>query len=163
LTGRTSSNQAQTAQPLQSWASHRQPPQRKRERSDYPKEEQLKGGDMSIFAAAAEELDWTTYYIFDMAFSAVYRRLQKGEKDEENGLVSDDLGFMLHKDRLLHYKTREGDRICLPRAKISEALHLAHDAMGHFGKEKTYARMTETYYQPKLSVGRQSLPEVYPE
>jgi hypothetical protein len=82
---------------------------------------------MSTFAAAAEELDWKGHYLSDMAFSAVYRRLQKGDEDA-NGLISDDLGFTLHKDGLLHYRTREGDRVCLPRAKITEALQLAHDS-----------------------------------
>jgi hypothetical protein len=103
------------------------------ERSDYLKDDQ-QGNDMSTFAAAAKELDWKEHYLSDMAFSAVYRRLQKGNEDA-NGLISDDLGFTLHKDGLLHYRTREGDRVCLPRAKITEALQLAHDSMGHFGRE----------------------------
>ncbi len=45
-----------------------------------------------------------------------------------------------------------GDRLCVPRVpELREALYqLAHDSMGHFGSEKTYALLHHSYYWPHM-------------
>lgn len=45
-----------------------------------------------------------------------------------------------------------GDRLVIPRVPdIREALfRLAHDALGHFGIDKSYASLRDTYYWPKM-------------
>lgn len=42
-------------------------------------------------------------------------------------------------------------RICLPENLVSEALADAHDKLGHFGFEKTYARMADQWFRPGLA------------
>jgi hypothetical protein len=41
-------------------------------------------------------------------------------------------------------------RLCIPRAMAKQILELAHDKENHYGLAKTYARLTASYYFPKL-------------
>jgi len=52
---------------------------------------------------------------------------------------------------MLLFRTTHGVRICLPINKLHEALHTAHDVLGHFGRAKTHARVMETFYRPGLA------------
>ncbi len=53
-----------------------------------------------------------------------------------------------------------GDRLCIPRVtEIREALYrIAHDSMGHFGAEKSYASLRDAYYWPHM---RRDLEKLY--
>jgi hypothetical protein len=89
--------------------------------------------------------DWETSYTSDPVFRSVYHRLQSKETSPST------IGYTLRSDGTLHYRTSYGDRVCLPKDMIVECLKLAHDALGHFGVDKTYDRVTATYYRPGLS------------
>jgi hypothetical protein len=97
---------------------------------------------------SATTRDWETSYISDPVFRSVYQRLQ----DRGNPEVGPStIGYKLNRDGTLHYRTSYGDRVCLPKDMILECLKMAHDALGHFGVDKTYDRVTSTYYRPGLS------------
>lgn len=53
-----------------------------------------------------------------------------------------------------------GDRLIIPRSKdLRENLfHLAHDSLGHFGFEKSYATLRSAYYWPRM---RAELKQLY--
>jgi hypothetical protein len=60
------------------------------------------------------------------------------------------IGYTLQRDGTLHYRTTYGDRVCLPKDMIVDCLRMAHDALGHFGVDKTYcngSRITRTIYK----------------
>ena len=45
-----------------------------------------------------------------------------------------------------------GDRLLIPRVTtLRETLfHLAHDTLGHFGADKSYASLRDVYYWPNM-------------
>jgi hypothetical protein len=51
----------------------------------------------------------------------------------------------------MRFRGSSGDQVCLLASSIKDALCVAHDALGHFGFEKTYDRVAATYYRPGLS------------
>ncbi len=53
-----------------------------------------------------------------------------------------------------------GDRLCIPRVPdLRESLYrLAHDSMGHFGTDKSYALLRDSYYWPHM---RRDLEKLY--
>jgi hypothetical protein len=94
--------------------------------------------------------DWESSYTSDPTFRSVYQKLQGQQVDSTSSSPS-TIGYTLHRDGTLHYKTSYGDRVCLPKDMVLESLKMAHDALGHFGVDKTYDRVTSTYYRPGLS------------
>jgi hypothetical protein len=112
---------------------------------DYENEE---SSDSMLNFLCTTARDWETSYTSDPVFRSVYRRLQDRGTAEPNPST---IGYTLNRDGTLQYRTSYGDRVCLPRDMIVECLEMAHDAMGHFGVDKTYDRVTATYYRPGLS------------
>jgi hypothetical protein len=95
--------------------------------------------------------DWEASYCSDPTFRSVYQRLQGHKAGAEANPGPSTAGYTLHRDGTLHYRTTYGDRVCLPKDMISECLRTGHDALGHFGIDKTYDRVAATYYRPGLS------------
>ncbi|RDB23809.1 Retrovirus-related Pol polyprotein from transposon 17.6 [Hypsizygus marmoreus] len=71
--------------------------------------------------------------------------MKKLLKDHQSGLTNS--GFMLS-DGLLYV----GDRLIIPKHKsLHENLfRMAHDELGHFGGEKSYASLRTSYYWPNM-------------
>lgn len=104
---------------------------------------------MTTFINIAED-SWKTDYIADPVFRPRYKKLLLQATAKEPLPVEED-GFFIAQDETLRYNTIYGERICLPAARIPDALKTSHDVLGHFGAKKTYERLAETYYRPKLS------------
>jgi hypothetical protein len=94
------------------------------------------------------EFDWNAAYSADKVFRAVYARLRDKPQDASD---PEDPNFFLHADGLMRFHSSTGDRVCLPASSVKDTLYVAHDALGHFGFEKTYDRVAATYYRPGLS------------
>jgi transposase InsO family protein len=98
--------------------------------------------------------DWDAAYADDKAFRSVYARLKAKAESPDPTNLSDpaaDPNFHLHGDGSMRFRGSSGDRVCLPATSVKDALYVAHDALGHFGFEKTYDRVAATYYRPGLS------------
>lgn len=118
-------------------------------RGDYDLQEDEDENDlppMAAFTSVSES--WKDDYMADPIFRRRYQKLL--ERDPKSP-KEDEQGFSIHADKTLRYRTINGDRICLPLARVEEALKASHDILGHFGTTKTYERITESYYRPKLS------------
>jgi hypothetical protein len=98
-------------------------------------------GDQENVLAAAER--WKEGYEKDTAFRGVYAKLKVGKYEDAN--------CYLKSDGVLHFRGSCGDRICLPQSMIKTTLELTHDALGHFGHEKTYTRLAFTFHRPGLA------------
>lgn len=98
---------------------------------------------MAVFTATDDS--WKADYIADPTFRHKYQTLLKQSPHR------DEQGFSIHEDQTLRYKTIHGEKICLPLARIPDALKASHDVLGHFGSTKTYERISASYYRPKLS------------
>jgi len=111
-------------------------------RDDYDLEQgETDGGEMRTYVTTTTE-SWADEYTADPVFRQIYRKLQNGESVDD---------YTLNEDTTLHLHTIRGDRVCLPEKRLQEALRVSHDLLGHFGVEKTYARLTNTYHRPGLS------------
>jgi hypothetical protein len=92
------------------------------------------------------EFHWATAYSEDKVFCAIYAWLTAKQPDAE----SEDPNFSLHPDSSMRFNGSFGPRVCLPARMVKDTLYVAHDVLGHFGFEKTYDRVADTYYQPGL-------------
>lgn len=59
--------------------------------------------------------------------------------------------FML-KNRLLWIHRDEGDRVCVPKAKLKDVFHDCHDALGHPGFARSWSICQNQFFRPSLSV-----------
>lgn len=98
---------------------------------------------MTTFVTLGES--WKDDYISDPAFRHKYTKLSQDPTPE-----LDEDGFRIQDDETMRYKGLYGERICLPAARILDALKTSHDLLSHFGFEKTYDRLTSVYFRPKL-------------
>jgi hypothetical protein len=94
-------------------------------------------------ACALEGMNWDAAYLEDKAFQTAYKRLKNSTEEDPN--------YRLDDDGSLRYRSTTGEKVCLPAGMVKAALQVAHDALGHFGFEKTYERLSSTYYRPGLS------------
>jgi putative component of membrane protein insertase Oxa1/YidC/SpoIIIJ protein YidD len=94
------------------------------------------------------EFDWDAAYSADKVFRAAYARLKDKQPDASD---PEDPNFFLHEDGSVRFHGSTGDRVCLPASLVKDTLYVAHDALGHFGFEKTYDRVATTYYRAGLS------------
>jgi hypothetical protein len=132
--------------------------------------------DPAVTHAMDATFDWDVAYATDKTFRSVYARLKAKRQDTAESSDptdaadspdptaaaapaeppdprdgSQDPNFYLHVDGSLRFRGSSGDRVCLPASSVKDALYVAHDALGHFGFEKTYDRVAATYYRPGLS------------
>jgi hypothetical protein len=103
---------------------------------------------MQAFQAVTDH-NWADRYGADPVFRSVYKKLQTQTRGEPT--APSTMGYTLRPDGTLHYRTSYGDRVCLPSDMVQECLRVSHDELGHFGVDKTYERITATYYRPGLS------------
>jgi hypothetical protein len=103
------------------------------------------------FFAIQESPGWESAYESDSAFRSTYKKLRLQQQVPGDIPMASTLGFSLHADGSMRYRTLHGERVCLPQNMLEDCLRLSHDALGHFGTDKTYDRITETYYRPGLS------------
>jgi hypothetical protein len=106
---------------------------------------------MNSFFAIQESPGWNTAYESDSTFRSIYKKLRVQQQVPGDIPMASTHGFSLHRDGTMRYRTLYGERICLPQSMLEDCLKLSHDALGHFGTDKTYDRITETYYRPGLS------------
>jgi hypothetical protein len=99
----------------------------------------------AVTHAMEAAFDWDAAYAGDKAFRSVYARLKSTDSE------APDPNFHLHQDGSMRFRGSSRDRVCLPASSVKDALYVAHDALGHFGFEKTYDRVVATYYRPGLS------------
>jgi hypothetical protein len=115
----------------------------------WTKEDYVMAADDDVEPAVTHAMetafDWDAAYADDKVFRSVHARLKSPESE------APDPNFHLHKDGSIRFRGSFGDRVCLPASSVKDALYVAHDALGHFGFEKTYDRMAATYYRPGLS------------
>jgi hypothetical protein len=115
--------------------------------------------DAKPTTCCVEAVDWNTAYAEDKTFRAIYARLkapmvpadQADPVDAPTADEATDPNFFLHGDGSIRFRGSCGDRVCLPASMVKDTLYVAHDALGHFGFEKTYDRVASTYYRPGLS------------
>jgi hypothetical protein len=106
----------------------------------------------AVTHAMETAFDWEAAYANDKVFRSAYARLKSTDSE-----APEDPNFHLHEDGSMRFRGSSGDRVCLPASSVKDALYVAHDALGHFGFEKTYDRVATTYYRP----GRSSLVKQY--
>jgi hypothetical protein len=97
--------------------------------------------DQENVLTAAERLK--EGYEKDTAFTGVYAKLKERKYEDAN--------YSLKSDGVLHFGGSCGDKSCLPQSMIKTTVELVHDALGHFGHEKTYARLASTFHRPGLA------------
>ena len=87
------------------------------------------------------DLNWDEAYRKDPVLQSIYKKvLETGPCDECEVT-----------DGLLTFNAMTGTKTCIPSALMREVLHIAHDSLGQMGYKKTYDRIAERYYRPKLS------------
>lgn len=91
-----------------------------------------------------EDFNWDEGYRQDPAFRSAYG------KALDNASLTPIDGYLLKSNRLL-YNTTNGYKICILILLLQEVVYIAHNVMGHMGYKKTYARITEQFYCPKLA------------
>jgi hypothetical protein len=98
-----------------------------------------------LVSYALDGMDWKKAYLEDQAFRSMYGRLSESNEKE-------DPNYRLDADGSLIFRSSTGEKVCLPAAMLRSSFEIAHDALGHFGFEKTYDRLNSTYYRPGLSM-----------
>jgi hypothetical protein len=106
---------------------------------------------MQAFAAIETGFSWHDAYLSDPAFRSVYQKLRLQQAVPDTLPMASTHNFTIGTDGSMRYRTTHGERICLPKAMLDDCLKLSHDSLGHFGTDKTYDRITESYYRPGLS------------
>jgi hypothetical protein len=96
---------------------------------------------------AMDGMDWSATYMEDKAFQSMFKQLKESPAES----AVEDPNYCLDEDGSLRFRSTSGEKVCLPAAMLKTALQVAHDALGHFGFEKTYDRLSSTYYRPGLS------------
>lgn len=87
---------------------------------------------------------WESDYMTDRIFLNAYIKGKVAENKSQDR-------YWIDLAAMIHYRTHAGDRICLPKGKLLQALKTAHNSPGHFGPDKVYNILTNSYYRPKIS------------
>ena len=92
--------------------------------------------------------DWPSEYSKDDFFSRILERLKLDKIPVPEG----DHRFQLDSDTGLLYEVARHKRLCVPETKINTIIKEAHDApfSGHFGFLKTYHRLSENFFWPRM-------------
>jgi hypothetical protein len=106
---------------------------------------------MQAFVAIETGFSWNDAYLSDPTFRSVYQKLKLQQAVPDTLPMASTHNFTIGTDGSMRYRTTHGERICLPKVMLDDCLKLSHDSLGHFGTDKTYDRITETYYRPGLS------------
>ena len=85
------------------------------------------------------DFNWRDAYRKDVMFRSTYDKVVSAG----GGPVD---GFAVEEDGTLVYDTANGPSVCIPAALLREALHVAHDSLGHLGYRKTYLRLAARFY-----------------
>ena len=83
---------------------------------------------------------------------SVLRKIQSGYQDDEFCKKLMDPSFAMKNVSMVNGLWYIGDRLVIPHVNsIREDLYrLAHDNSGHFGADKSYATLRDTYYWPNM-------------
>lgn len=85
------------------------------------------------FQDSIGDFNWRDAYHKDATFRMIYGKMEMAGEPLD--------GFVIDEDRMLLYDTINGQRICIPAALLREALHVAHDLLGHLGYKKIYLKL----------------------
>ena len=93
----------------------------------------------------------------DKHLGKIYGAIQKRIKSASGNPAEDTVTTTLHSFRidrgtkLLHFQGQDGkERLCLPAKFHKMILRFAHDQAGHVGKTKTYDRIRQSIYVPRM-------------